>query len=108
MQYLICYTWYSIFGRFYQGRRSTDDDRQVARGNGVIGSSGRWRNNLANKVLGSGLPLPVALEKESISPKIRQLLQVIDQIWSYGTYKKMKKLWSKKKYKSCQGMMYEL
>lgn len=66
--------------RFYQGRRSSDDDRQVGRGNGVIGRSGRWRNNLANKILGSGLPLPVALEKESISPKIRQLLQVTEYI----------------------------
>jgi hypothetical protein len=42
----------------------------------VIGSSGRWRRNLANKVLASGLPLAQGCEKHSISPKIRQLLQV--------------------------------
>jgi hypothetical protein len=64
------------FLRFYQGRRCYDDVRQIGRGNGVIGSSGRWRRNLANKVLASGLPLAQGCEKHSISPKIRQLLQV--------------------------------
>ena len=63
-------------GRFYQGRRCSDDVRQIGRGNGVIGPGGRWRRNLANKVLASGLPLDQGCAKVTISPKIRQLLQV--------------------------------
>lgn len=42
----------------------------------MIGPTGRWRRNLANKVLASGLPHAQACEKYTISPKIRQLLQV--------------------------------
>ena len=68
--------YYCVIGRFYQGRRCSDDVRQIGRGNGVIGPGGRWRRNLANKVLASGLPLDQGCAKVTISPKIRQLLQV--------------------------------
>ena len=71
------YGWFMWYCRFYQGRRCSDDVRQIGRGNGVIGPSGRWRRNLANKVLASGLPHAQGCEKYTISPKIRQLLQVL-------------------------------
>ena len=70
------YGWFMWYCRFYQGRRCSDDVRQIGRGNGVIGPNGRWRRNLANKVLASGLPHKLGCEKFTISPKIRQLLQV--------------------------------
>lgn len=36
--------------RFYLGRRSPDDERQIARWVGVAGAkSGRWKNNLIHK-----------------------------------------------------------
>ena len=52
-----------------------DDERQISRGNGVMGKTGRWRNALVNKILGSGKPQEKALDDATISPKIRQLLQ---------------------------------
>ena len=69
------YGWFQWYCRFYLGRRSSDDDRQISRGNGVMGPKGRWRNNLVNKCLLSGLPLEEAVEEPSIAPKVRQLLQ---------------------------------
>jgi hypothetical protein len=69
------YGWFQWYCRFYQGRRSSDDERQIARGLGVIGPKGRWRRNLINKILAKH---PKDLEKGladwSISPVIRQLL----------------------------------
>lgn len=61
------------------GRRSSDDARQISRGNGVMGTKGRWRNQLCNRIVGTaysrGIPLEDALNDVTISPKIRQLLQ---------------------------------
>ena len=74
------YPWHD---RFYQGRRSTDDDRQVGRGNGVIGASGRWRNNLANKVLASGEHLLYLIE--FISSEMFEMNNRVPSFW--GTEK---------------------
>ena len=58
------------------GRRCSDDSRQVSRGLGVIGPTGRWRNNLVNKVLAAYPDDPAAgLQDWTISPVVRQLLQ---------------------------------
>jgi 1-acyl-sn-glycerol-3-phosphate acyltransferase len=70
------YGWFMWYCRFYLGRRSSDDDRQIGRGNGVFGPSGRWRKNLINKVVASGKKSEVGCEDAAISPVIRQLLQV--------------------------------
>jgi hypothetical protein len=68
------YGWFQWYCRFYLGRRCSDDERQISRALGVMGPTGRWRRNLLNKVLASK-PLEEAVEKVTISPKVRQLLQ---------------------------------
>lgn len=45
------YGWFQWYCRFYRGRRSDDDDRQVRRGLGVMGPTGRFRRMLVNKIL---------------------------------------------------------
>lgn len=73
------YGWFQWYCRFFLGRRSSDDARQISRGLGVMGPTGRWRNNLINKCLSSGEPLDKAWNNQKISPKVRQLLQH----WAY-------------------------
>lgn len=55
--------WFEWFCKFYQGRRTDDDERQIKRWLGVCGEHGRWRRYLDNLV---------AQGKDS--PKIRQTL----------------------------------
>ncbi len=55
--------WVQWYARFYQGRRTDDDERQIKRWLGVCGPNGRWRRYLDNLV---------AQGKDS--PKIRQTL----------------------------------
>jgi hypothetical protein len=69
------YGWFQWYCRFYLGRRCSDDARQITRALGVMGESGRWRRNLINKCVQSGLPVEEATERREIAPKIRQLLQ---------------------------------
>jgi hypothetical protein len=73
------YGWFQWYCRFYQGRRCSDDERQIGRALGVMGPTGRWRRNLMNKCLQSispKRPIEKVVDDASISPKIRQLLQV--------------------------------
>lgn len=76
------------------GRRSSDDDRQIARGLGVFGPKGRWRSNLVNKILGkhSG-DLAAGLADFKVAPVVRQLLQH----WGYRLTLKDLKLGLKKR-----------
>jgi hypothetical protein len=75
------YGWFQWYCRFYLGRRSSDDDRQIARGLGVFGPTGRWKRNLVNQCLSrvkdqkDSDQLSRVLQDHTISPKIRQLLQ---------------------------------
>jgi hypothetical protein len=71
------YGWFQWYCRFFLGRRSSDDHRQVSRAIGMMGVTGRWRKNLINKCLKSNKPIQEAVDDVSISPKVRQLLQVI-------------------------------
>ena len=41
-----------------------------------MGPTGRWKKNLVNKCLQTNQPVDQAVNDFSISPKIRQLLQV--------------------------------
>ena len=70
------YGWVQWYCRFYAGRRSDDDERQIDRWNKYTGpTSGRWKRNLVNQLKKAGLPY----DDESVSPVIRQgLLQ-----WGY-------------------------
>lgn len=69
------YGWFMWYCRFYQGRRSTDDSRQLKRGLAVFGPKGRWLRNLVNKCKATGRPKEETWNDHTISPVIRQLLQ---------------------------------
>jgi len=90
------YGWFQWYCRFYLGRRCrfsivyyccvscfdklvnrSDDDRQISRGLGVIGPTGRWRRNLINKCIASEKKPEDSVNDFKISPKVRQLLQVV-------------------------------
>jgi hypothetical protein len=62
--------WFHWFCRFYEGRRSSDDERQIGRWNGVGGEKGRWKNNLLGKIVHSNK----RFDDASISPVIRQTM----------------------------------
>lgn len=62
--------WFQWYCRFYLGRRSADDDRQISRWSGVCGRNGRFKKALVKKVLASG-----GRDKwndESVAPVLRQ------------------------------------
>lgn len=56
--------------RFYLGRRTADDARQISRWAGVTGAKGRWKRALLNKIVASN----ARWDDASISPVIRQTL----------------------------------
>ena len=64
------YGWFQWYCRFYLGRRTEDDERQISRWIGVAGAKGRWKNNLANKVVAAGKQY----DDPSVSPVVRQTL----------------------------------
>lgn len=75
------YGWVQWYCRFYNGRRSNDDIRQIDRFNKIAGpTSGRWRKNLQNKIIKAAKASnlspndPLVLNDTEISPVIRQLL----------------------------------
>ena len=61
------FQWYC---RFFQGRRTDDDERQVARWCACAGEKGRWKANLAHKVAASGKDV----DDPTVSPVVRQTL----------------------------------
>ena len=65
------YGWFQWYCRFYQGRRSDDDERQIQRWLNCCGEKGRWKINLRNKVINSGKKY----NDYTVSPIIRQTLQ---------------------------------
>lgn len=64
------YGWFQWYCRFYQGRRTSDDPRQIQRFNNATGPRGRFRNQLLNKILAA----KADLHDNTISPVIRQVL----------------------------------
>lgn len=56
--------------RFFQGRRSEDDDRQISRFLACAGPNGRWRGNLCGKILLSG----ASFDDPLVAPVVRQTL----------------------------------
>ena len=70
------YGWVQWYCRFYDGRRSPDDDRQITRWIKFAGETqGRWNKNLMNKIINSN----TTFDDFTISPIIRQSLQH----WAY-------------------------
>lgn len=65
------YGWFQWYCRFYLGRRTSDDERQISRWKKCAGIKGRWRNNLIGKCVRSGC----AFDNSAISPVVRQTLQ---------------------------------
>lgn len=66
------YGWFQWYCRFYQGRRSPDDERQIKRWDNYTGEiRGRWRRNLIKKCIDKG----TIFDDPSVSPVIRQGLQ---------------------------------
>ena len=64
------YGWFQWYCRFYQGRRCSDDSRQISRWLKSAGPKGRFRSQLCNKILAAG----TSAGDTKISPVIRQTL----------------------------------
>ena len=70
------YGWFQWYCRFFQGRRCSDDERQIGRWLKSAGPKGRFRNQLIGKCAAARKPFSDA----SVSPVIRQTLQH----WGYN------------------------
>lgn len=62
--------WFEWYMRFYAGRRSSDDDRQIKRWLGVAGGRGRFLRSLVKKIAATG----GAWDDAAIAPVLRQTL----------------------------------
>jgi len=65
------YGWFQWYCRFYQGRRCTDDERQIDRWLKGHGPKGRFRAQLLNKIIAARTDV----DDVKISPVIRQTCQ---------------------------------
>ena len=62
--------WFQWYCRFYMGRRTDDDERQIKRWINVCGENGRWKRFLINKIKNKN----GNINDYSISPVVRQTL----------------------------------
>lgn len=69
------YGWVQWYCRFYEGRRTDDDERQIDRWKSLASQNGRFRKWLVTQILKKG----GKYDDFNISPKIRQTLQH----WAY-------------------------
>jgi len=74
------YGWVHWYCDYYQGKRGSDDERQIKRWLGVAGPRGRFMRFLVTLILKKG----AKWDDETISPKIRQVLQH----WGYKLTKR--------------------
>ena len=65
------YGWFQWYCRFYRGRRTNDDERQVKRWLALAGPKGRFKKRLVNMIKDKD----AKYDDISISPVIRQTLQ---------------------------------
>jgi len=85
------YGWFQWYCRFYQGRRTDDDARQISRWSKCCGPKGRWKNNLISKIAKAG----VAYDNFGISPVVRQTLQHWGYVLTKEDFEKEKKRFQK-------------
>ena len=64
------YGWFQWYCRFFLGRRCEDDARQIGRWLACCGPTGRWKGNLAAKVLAAR----AAYDDARVAPVVRQTL----------------------------------
>tara|TARA_X000000368_G_scaffold407263_1_gene386512 strand:+ start:269 stop:778 length:510 start_codon:yes stop_codon:yes gene_type:complete len=62
--------WFQWYCRYYMGRRTDDDERQIKRWNNFCGEKGRWRNYIYSKINKRG----TSTDDISFSLAIRQSL----------------------------------
>ena len=74
------YGWFQWYCRYYVGRRTDDDERQIKRWTALAGTNGRFRKRLINMIKKKGSDV----DDFTISPVIRQTLQH----WGYKLKKK--------------------
>jgi len=74
------YGWFQWYCRYYMGRRSEDDERQIKRWLALAGPNGRFRRRLMNE----NIKKKKRFNDLSISPVIRQVLLH----WGYELKKK--------------------
>lgn len=70
------YGWVEWYCHFYNGRRTSDDRRQVDRWLKLAGPNGRFKKRIVNMIVDSG----ASYNDHKISPAIRQTLQH----WAYA------------------------
>ena len=64
------YGWFQWYCRFYRGRRTPDDERQISRWEKLAGPNGRFRRRLMNEIIKK----KTSFDDISVSPVIRQTL----------------------------------
>lgn len=69
------YGWFQWYCRFFLGRRTTDDERQISRWMKGQGPKGRWKTRLCNDILKSKAKAHARLHDPKVSPVVRQVLQ---------------------------------
>ena len=62
--------WFQWYCRYFLGRRTDDDERQIQRWNNFCGEKGRWRNYIYSKIFNKG----TTIEDLSFSLAVRQSL----------------------------------
>ena len=65
------YGWVHWYCDFYKGKRGPDDVRQISRWKSLAGPRGRFMRFLVTQIIKKG----ASYNDESVSPKIRQVLQ---------------------------------
>ena len=74
------YGWFQWYCRFYRGRRSDDDERQIKRWLNLTGPNGRFKKRLMNEIIKK----KKKYNDPTVSPVIRQVLLH----WGYELTKK--------------------